>query len=516
MKETRVKCIRRIMSGALSMVMAVSLVAAVQHPEKVYAAGGKELRNPQITEDLSMGAEQEVTWDCVWFGNYPQSEVKEGDSVYGWLKDAAGWDSNNDILINGTKYRRMKMGDATFATSGNSSFYEWDDSDTYHYFRYEPVKWRVLKVKGNTALILSDIVLDDRQYNTEYESVTWESTTIRSWLNGYGKDSNKANKDYSNKNFIDSAFSLSEQDAILNTVVVNNDNIDYGTEGGSNTKDKIFLLSESEVYTDAATVHGFVSEKYTDDEGKVCKISDYAKAMGAAEMSDGNCQWWLRSAGETGYNAVNISDYGYVSDSGFSVDYECNGVRAALNLNVSSYDCYTYAGTVSSNGTKNETGKPTPEYPAAEKAPKKGTKLIDKKTKAVYKVTKSGIKNGTVEYVKPTSLLKKAAIPSAVKINRITYKVTSISPKAFKNNKKLVQISIGSNVKNIGSLAFYGCKNLKKILINTTSLTAKTVGKNVFKGIYKKAVIKVPKKKYNSYKAILKKSGISKTVKITK
>ena len=71
----------------------------------------------------------------------------------------------------------------------------------------------------------------------------------------------------------------------------------------------------------------------------------------------------------------------------------------------------------------------------------------------------------------------------------------AVSKDAFKNNIKVTQVTIDKNVNNIGKNAFYGCKNLKKVIIKTTKLTKKTVGKNAFKGIHKKATIKVPKKK---------------------
>ncbi len=334
------------------------------------------LSNPRIEKDSSMTAGQKVTWDCVWFGSYPQAEVvpsandytaidksmlKSGDiiqnsSLYSKLQSATGWNSNNDITVDGNKYRRMKKSDATYT----GSTYNWSDSGTYHYFKYEPIKWRVLKVNGNQAFLLSDIALDDQKYNTEYESVTWETSTIRSWLNGYGASSNKQGKDYSNKNFIGSAFSSNEKSAIVNSSVVNDDNIYYGTEGGNNTTDKIFLLSESEVYGDSASLHGFVSSYSTDDEARRCKSSTYAKAMGTYSYSgsyNGNCWWWLRSPGDWTSGAADVDCSGCVLYNGGSVDLIDGGVRAALNLNLSS-NLHTYAGTVSSDGKENEENKP--------------------------------------------------------------------------------------------------------------------------------------------------------------
>ena len=160
-----------------------------------------------------------------------------------------------------------------------------------------------------------------------------------------------------------------------------------------------------------------------------------------------------------------------------------------------------------SNPTKPTNNK---KKPAA-----KGTTLKDSKG-ATYKVTGAKVKNPTVTYVKPKKNVKKVSIPATITVKGIKYQVTAVSKDAFKNNKKVTQVTIDKNVNNIGKNAFYGCKNLKKITIKTTKLTKKTVGKNAFKGIHKKATIKVPKKKLDAYKKILKNAGISKSVKVVK
>ena len=160
-----------------------------------------------------------------------------------------------------------------------------------------------------------------------------------------------------------------------------------------------------------------------------------------------------------------------------------------------------------SNPTKPTNNK---KKPAA-----KGTTLKDSKG-ATYKVTGAKVKNPTVTYVKPKKNVKKVSIPATITVKGVKYQVTAVSKDAFKNNKKVTQVTIDKNVKNIGKNAFYGCKNLKKVIIKTTKLTKKTVGKNAFKGIHKKATIKVPKKKLNAYKKLLKNSGMKKSVKVMK
>lgn len=144
-----------------------------------------------------------------------------------------------------------------------------------------------------------------------------------------------------------------------------------------------------------------------------------------------------------------------------------------------------------------------------------GTKVVDKASKAQYKVTSSDAGAPTVEFVCPESGAGKTiSIPATVKKDGVTYKVTSIAKNAFRNNKKLTKVTIGKNIETIGKCAFYGCKKLKQITIKTTLLTDKKVGSKAFKGIHKKAVFKVPKSKRKTYKSMLKKKGISKSVKI--
>lgn len=108
----------------------------------------------------------------------------------------------------------------------------------------------------------------------------------------------------------------------------------------------------------------------------------------------------------------------------------------------------------------------------------------------------------------------KVTIPASVKIGNTVYKVTSIEKNAFKNNKKLKTVVIGKNVKSIGKKAFFGCKNLRKITVKSKVLTK--VGAKAFKGIDKKAVIKVPAKKYNAYRKLLRGKGQAGTVTIKK
>ena len=183
-----------------------------------------------------------------------------------------------------------------------------------------------------------------------------------------------------------------------------------------------------------------------------------------------------------------------------------------------------------------ETPSGKPETPSPQP---KGTNLKDD-TGAAYKVTSANGKTPAVQYLAPKSGTKgTVTVPLEVTIDGVTYKVTSIADNAFKVNKKLkkvvvgsnitsigknafagctslTSITIGKNVKKIGKNAFTGCKKLKSIIIKTKKLTTKTVKKGAFNGISKKVVVKVPKSKYKTYKKLLPAKGLKKAVKIRK
>ena len=107
-----------------------------------------------------------------------------------------------------------------------------------------------------------------------------------------------------------------------------------------------------------------------------------------------------------------------------------------------------------------------------------------------YKVTSSKKGNCKVALIKNNKkTAKNITVKDSVKYKGVTYKITSIGSSAFKNNKKLVNITLGKNITKIGKPAFKGCAKLKKV--------------------------KVPKKKLSSYKRLLKKAGLSSDVEVT-
>ena len=131
--------------------------------------------------------------------------------------------------------------------------------------------------------------------------------------------------------------------------------------------------------------------------------------------------------------------------------------------------------------------------------PKVGTKYTV--AGCQYKVTKAGAE---VSLIKTNKKAKRVTIPAVIKVNGVTYKVTSIGAKAFNGSKKLTKVTIGTNIKKISNNAFFKCKSLKTVTIKSVLLTKKTANKKAFKGISRKMVIKVPKKMKKAYVKMFK------------
>lgn len=181
----------------------------------------------------------------------------------------------------------------------------------------EAIEWTVLDKDGMSLLLISKQALDCQQYNTSYTDVTWESCSLRKWMNG---------------TFLNKAFNAEEQAQIQNTTVSADKNPEYNTNPGNATTDKVFLLSINEV------------EKYfNSDEARKCAPTAYAKAQGAytsdiykTASGAATCWWWLRSPGDIQYNPASVNHDGSVYYLGYFVSYAHDAVRPALWINLDS------------------------------------------------------------------------------------------------------------------------------------------------------------------------------------
>lgn len=179
----------------------------------------------------------------------------------------------------------------------------------------EPIEWLALEKKGNRVLAISKYALDCQRYNTlcmRTFGLSWETCSLRKWLN---------------ETFFSNAFSLDEQSMIQTTSVTADKNPSYSTSPGSNTTDKVFLLSITEI-------NKYLSSK----DARECTPTDYVIAQRAYTIisysRDGRatdtCRWWLRSPGSDSDCAAYVEYDGHVINDGTSVDYEYGAVRPAM------------------------------------------------------------------------------------------------------------------------------------------------------------------------------------------
>ena len=174
----------------------------------------------------------------------------------------------------------------------------------------EPIKWIVLAREENKALLVSKYLLDAKPYNTEWKNVTWETCTLRKWLNN---------------EFLNTAFNETEKGKTVETTIKNQNNPMYGTNGGHDTKDKVFLLNVDEAY-----------KYFKDNDARKCKPTDYAISMGAYTLKNYNDNgwWWLRFPGSVQNFATLVFNTGGVDFGGHNVDNDFYCVRPALWINL--------------------------------------------------------------------------------------------------------------------------------------------------------------------------------------
>lgn len=187
-----------------------------------------------------------------------------------------------------------------------------------------PIEWLVLARDGNKALLISRYGLDAQPYNKDYTSVTWETCTLRTWLNS---------------TFYNKAFSSAEQAAILTTDVDNSKSQRYSiwtTSGGNNTQDKVFLLS----YAEANKYFGVTYVNSSNTKSRVAPTA-YAIAQGAGKNSSNKTTdrtdagwWWLRSPGSYQDYAARVDDFGSLCYG--NVDAASGSARPALWVNLES------------------------------------------------------------------------------------------------------------------------------------------------------------------------------------
>jgi len=181
--------------------------------------------------------------------------------------------------------------------------------------------WRVLCTENGASLLITENIIGQRRYHSSHAGITWEECDLRKYLNGefYEK------------------FGESEKSRILTVTNKNPDNPWYGTKGGGDTEDRVFVLSLEEAVKylgdsgDLKNRRGWYWEnsEFSLKDGKGGFINDLYNDKRIAAFEGENDWWWLRTPGEYDHCAVRVGYVGRVRVIGIYVNY-IRGVRPAL------------------------------------------------------------------------------------------------------------------------------------------------------------------------------------------
>ena len=144
-----------------------------------------------------------------------------------------------------------------------------------------------------------------------------------------------------------------------------------------------------------------------------------------------------------------------------------------------------------------------PDDPGEPELPEDGmVKTVDKGRYIFWK-------DGTAWYTKCTATNRiMVIVPAKVRISGLDYAVTMMEENCIRGNKKVLNVTVGKNVTEIGDHAFAGCKNLTRITIKSKNL--ESVGEGAFRNIPDHAVVVVPRGCLSAYREMIRLSGNAK------
>ena len=186
------------------------------------------------------------------------------------------------------------------------------EGDTVILGNYE---WQVIKKKDGKLLIITNEIIEVQWYHNSFVDITWENCTLRKYLN----------------NELYNSFNEIERERILLVKNRNLNNPWFGTLGGSNTTDYIFLLSLEEV----SKYFGNSNKNLKIKGGQIWLISDKNNQKRQAKYKNGFHWWRLRSPGYYGKTSASINSKGEIYVRGNGVHgrpKDGGGIRPALWL----------------------------------------------------------------------------------------------------------------------------------------------------------------------------------------
>lgn len=301
--------LKKSFSVLLALLMSISIVTTVP-----FSVNGEE-SSGNTTETVKEETKNLNVGDIIEFGSYPQkrvigtqllSELNAIDAPlisYGYVDNYGEVNMGYaDVTYNGVKYRKVyaenaiprSYGTATEAQYGYISRTGTYKIDEAYWFTYEPIKWKVISIKGDGVTVLAERNLDTSIYDRVKLYQSWNESYLRNWLN---------------EKFYSIAFSDDEKSVINSTKHHNqlnqtdNKDYDYAT-------DKLWIPTKSEYESDTFTMDNTPS-------------TAYARCNGYDSYS------WINSIDSKGYVAdyKSTSDYYYVAPDSY-----CVGVRPIMTI----------------------------------------------------------------------------------------------------------------------------------------------------------------------------------------
>lgn len=321
--------------------------------------------------------------DIIEYGWYPQTLVADSGIISGLNAAAPEWDEwisydytygtgedsvdgldfdvkhgdfmrYVDITVGGEKYRGVKFTDRRPGQVNSPVNHNFVDfyveahpeieiykKNTVYWFKFEPVKWKILDAESGLAL--SDIILDSQPFNDYYickadapfenygnEEKTvyacdYEKSSIRKWLTGEDEDS-----------FLNTAFSYNQRKQLKDTVLETVSPYEkYEILNSAAVTDKVFLLSYYDLINED---YGFSSDPWEEDKRRFTTGTDYAKCQGLFYEQDGfygGEDWLLRTPGQRSDNVYASSFFGDLGDYYFTNSTD-SGIRPAITFDLSS------------------------------------------------------------------------------------------------------------------------------------------------------------------------------------
>lgn len=288
------KRLKKLKFTALVLVFAL-LFTSIQPAAWVEAAAGSAGQAADGTEEpgADIHNPENGVWSYIYFGSYPQTEVA-GDDLTDAIKNAS-YDANGDATVDGEKYHRIYTRRYPAGILNES-----DGTDEYFYYKWEPIRWKVLQKTEDALLVMADVGLDYIPYHTAETAVTWDKSWIRDWLNSENTDTLYDSGSYIKNNYFSYSFYLCEngnegyrhylkddkQEKVHSFYTTAFDDAQRAAITAQGN-DKLFLLSAEDVKNAS---YGFgTAEKLP---ARQLSISEYAKKKSwfASESA-----WWLRS-----------------------------------------------------------------------------------------------------------------------------------------------------------------------------------------------------------------------------